>query len=224
MTETSTAIEDLEARSTSLATQAAAITISDQETFEAAGKFLSSVKMLRREVTDTFEPIRRKAHAAWKEVVAQENRHDAPLKDAEGIVKGAIGGYVEEQERKAEAERRRLEAEARKRDDEARLAEAERLEAEGNAAAAEQALEEEPVTLPPPKVAPPKAAGVSTRKQYRATVVDLPELLAAILSGLAPLALVTIDPKVLNALANAHKEELKLPGVTVAVERIVASR
>lgn len=64
------------------------------------------IKDLKSEVENTFGPIKTKAHATWKETVAQEKRHLEPLVAAERAIKGVMGKYmddVEEKQRKEEA-------------------------------------------------------------------------------------------------------------------------
>jgi len=153
---------------------AQAITIDSQETFEAAAAFLTEeLKPALQEIERTFGPIVTAAHLAHKEALAQRRRHEQPLKDAERIVKAAIGIYASEQQEIArQAEQERLEA-ARKAAEDRAVEEAARLESDGHQEAAEERLAQPvaPVVTGPAPAAP-KAAGISTRGTFDFEITD----------------------------------------------------
>ena len=45
--------------------RAAALTITSGAEYELAATFVRDIKALRKRVIETFEPIQKKAHAAW---------------------------------------------------------------------------------------------------------------------------------------------------------------
>lgn len=153
---------------------AQAITISSQETYEAAAAFLTDeLKPALREIEDTFGPIVKAAHQAHREALAQRKRHEQPLLEAEKIVKRAIGSYHQEQRRiAAQAEAERLRA-ARQEAEQRALEEAAALERDGHQEAANERLEQPttPVVNTPAPTAP-KAAGTSVRTKTKYRIVD----------------------------------------------------
>jgi hypothetical protein len=123
--------------------QARGIAITDQATFDRAQEMLLGIRDLRKEVENTFGPICKKAHDAWKEATGQRKRADDPLEQAEQLLRPKITGYIQQQERiRLEAERRAREEAARqaREAEEARQAEIRRQEAEAKRLAEERAL------------------------------------------------------------------------------------
>ena len=49
-----------------LVEQAKAITVTTAGQYEDAGKIVLAIRRMRKSITDTFEPIQKKAHAAWQ--------------------------------------------------------------------------------------------------------------------------------------------------------------
>ncbi len=203
---------------TSLAkANATAIVVDSTESYEAAGQFLVGVKAIRRNIADTFNHLIQKAHQLHKDQIAEKKKHDGPLDEAERIVKGKMGTYYAEQERKAREERQRAEREAREAEETRRLAEAEALEKEGRQEEAEQVIEA-PICVPVPRqVESPKAAGISTTKRYSFEVVDP----AAI-----PRRYMIPNDVLIGQLVRSHHEaaEKMIPGIKVNVTTGVSAR
>lgn len=107
-------VQSIEKKATDIQGQAAAIMVTSHEQEQAAVDFLKGLKAVRKEVEGTFGPIKEKAHAAWKETVAQEKKHLEPLDAAERMVKGKIVYFQDEQEKLRRLEQARLEEQARK--------------------------------------------------------------------------------------------------------------
>lgn len=233
----------VEEKALSLPDQAKAIRIADQGTFERAAEFLLGVKALRREIDETFDPVIKKSHEAHKEAVAAKKKVEAPVADAEAIVKRGMGTYQLEQERVAREaaevarkERERLEAEARAREgaerkrlereaEDRRLAEASEAEARGDAETAARLLDAPlepvfvapaaPVFMPPPAPETAKVEGVSFRESWDFELVDERNL---------PREYLTPDLKKIGAVVRAMKGETKIPGVRVWSTKTVAAR
>lgn len=153
--------------------QAREIVVDSAETWANAGEFLRSIKTVRQRIKETFdEPISR-AHAAHKSMIRARDQHDSPLKSAEVVVKTRMGAYKAEEARQRAAKEARLRAEAQKQAEELRLAEAERLEAQGRPEQAEAVIAAPviaaPVVLPSQA---PKTEGVSTRKVWKFRIPD----------------------------------------------------
>lgn len=242
-------VSRIESRGAELRAAADRCEITSDSVFETAGKFLVTIRDMRREIDATFDASISAAFAAHKAIVAAKKAHSVPVDDAERIVKGKMGAYRQKQEdearerqRAAEAEARRIaddarkvaEAEARRVAEIARAEEVARLKAEGDkkaaAAAAKAAIYVPPVVMPPvvvPQVfqpAPAVAAGVSFREKWTANVIDLMALVRAVASGSAPLALLVADTSMLNKHATAYKDKSPIPGVAFYCEKVVAVR
>ena len=95
-----TEIKAVEEKTLTMPDKARAIQVIDDATFTQAGEFLKAVKALRGEVANTFRPLAKKAYDAHKAVLTEQKRIEAPLIDAEGIIKPIMAAYAQEQERK----------------------------------------------------------------------------------------------------------------------------
>ena len=127
--ETSTALEQVRTEALSIRDVARSITIANDQDYEHAAAFLRRCKTARERVEQVHGPVVKAAHAAHKAATAARNMVEAPIAEAETIVKGTISAYVvaREAERRREEERRRREAEeAAARERAAREAELER--------------------------------------------------------------------------------------------------
>ena len=245
--------QEIQRETSSLITQAQATAVKSAAEYEQAGALLVAIRKVRKSIADTFDPIREKAHAAWKEVIAQRDKHDLPLETAERSISRLMGTYQAE----VEAERQRLIREENKRkeeearaaqakadaeraeqirvDGEARLAHALALEAEGKNAEANRVLNAPPPPPPPPAPPPaptaravipaaPKAAGVSFRENWKARVTDLQLLVTACANGHQPLTFLVPNQSVLDGIAKALKAEGRVPGVEFYSENISSVR
>lgn len=217
---------DLESRALTWPERASLITIDSEPAFVRAADLLRDIKTLRKEIEEHHAPIVSAALAAHRAAVAARKKLDEPLDQAEREIKRRMGDYQTEQDRLRRVEQARLEAEARAREEARRLEEAAALEAAGQREEAEQVLAEEPAILDVPVAAPPvpKVAGVSMRDRWTAEVVDKGAFVRAVAANPALLALVAPDAAALNRMAQALKGELKIPGVRVRRESIVAAR
>ena len=93
------AVQSIEKKATDIKTQADVFLVTTHEQEQAGVEFIRAIKTLKKDIEDTFGPIKKKTHEAWKESVAQENKHLAPLEAAEKNVRGKICAYQDEQER-----------------------------------------------------------------------------------------------------------------------------
>jgi len=226
---------DLQTQALTVADQASAIVVRDQASLTAANQFLLAVKALLKEIASTFDPIIDKAHQAHKEALEKKKKHEAPLLQAERIVKGLVGNYLQEEERK----RREAEAEAYRVEQEKIRAEAEKTrladEALKKAAAAEAKGEGEkvdaildraaakidkvdaaiPAPAPPPPPKPVTAPGISSREVWLFQVVD---------PDLVPREFMVVDESKIRRVVQAMKSGSKIPGVRVWSEKQIAAR
>jgi len=115
------AVATIEKEISPFQTLAGQLMVDSPDTLTLAKGMVGQIKQLRDKIKGTFRPIIEKAFAAHKEAVAQEKRYLGPLDTAEGIIKGKMGGYLDELERQRRAEEARLQELAAK-DREKRLA------------------------------------------------------------------------------------------------------
>ncbi len=207
--------------------QAMVLTITDAPGYERAKELLLSIKDLRKEISDTFKPIIEKAHQAHKEALAQQKKVEAPLIEAEGIIKPRIAAFLEEEERKRRAEEDRLRKIAEKEEEDRRLAAALAAEAEGDSEEAEAILDDVPPYIPPPVVprTVPAGGGISMRETWSAEVVDLTALVKAVAEKKVPLVAIQANMIFLGQQARSLQGECKIPGVRVySTKNIAAGR
>lgn len=219
-------VEVVKAQVVGLVQVAQTYTVKSQEQLDLAGQELIRIKTVRKQVDELFDPVIKQAHAAHKEAVASKKKLTEPLDTAEKQIKAAIGQYTMEQERKAreEQERLRIAAEERARKERERI-EAQALKAmeKGQEEKAEALLEKaEAVQVMTPIVAQTYQApsGVSTRKTWKARVIDeskVPAYFAGVL--IRP-----VDGAALNRIASMTKGPSQIPGVEFYEDSVVSAR
>ncbi len=191
--------------------------VTDEPSYILTSELLKGIKALRTKIADTFDPHIQRAHAAHKALVKEKADAEAPLTEAEGIIKRTLVAWTAEQERLRLEEQRRLEAIARQREEEARLAEALAAEAAGDTDEA-AALMEEAVTVQAPAVilppASPKVAGISYREVWKFRIVDAAKV---------PREYLTIDETKIGGVVRALKGAANIPGVQVYSDRIASA-
>lgn len=168
---------DLEVKASDALSDAQSYLVETNKDFVSLGEMLKDLKGLEHQVLDTFDPICSKAHAAWKESVAQREKHLKPIVGAMRILKEKGAAYQEAEQKRIEQELRieqeRAEAEARaKRDAEAKAL---REAGERKAAAAVKAAPLQVDTTHMEAIAAQSVAqveGVSVRKTWSFTITD----------------------------------------------------
>ena len=204
--------------------QAMGLVIIDDASLSRGNEILLTIKDLRKKIADTFGPICAAAFAAHKTAVKAQKDAEAPLVEAEGIIKPAIARYMAEVDRKRREAEDRQRKEAEKAAEEAALAAA--IEAEDAGAAPEEvtAIVEAPVYIPPPVTPPPpKLSGISIRKIVKFEVTDLRALVKAVAAGQVPIEAVQANTTVIGAQARSLRLSLRWPGVRVWEEDSVAA-
>lgn len=201
--------------------QAGAVKIIDSDTYLRAAGLWSDIRELRGKVSESFDPIIKKAHEAHKEALKRKADVDAPLADAEKKVKGAMNVYDAEQEAIRQAEQRRLQEEARKREEEARLAAAIEAEQAGAKEEAEEILAAPTYVAPVvvPKATPKVSGGPVFQTRWKHQVTDLMALVKAVAAGQAPLTAIQANDVFLGQQARSLKDALRIPGVKAYSER-----
>ena len=208
--------DDLEVKALAVVDRANALVIVDDASCQLAADMLTGIRAIRAEIDATFDPVISAAHKAHKEAVAAKKKHDEPLVRAEGIIKGRIGTYGEQQEAMRRAEEARLSAIAKAEAEKRALEEAAALEAQGDR---EQAAEvvREAMAAPPPVVTveAPKIQGVSTRKAWTYRIVD---------ANAIPREYLMPDEKRIRKVVQAMGESCKIAGIQTYQETVVSAR
>lgn len=228
----------------SWAARARGLSITDRESCVNASTFLRSIKGLRAQIQQWFEPhveaameTKRKAEAARKALTDERDRMEAPLVDAEGIVKRALLTFENEQERLRREEEQRLQAEAQKEAERATLEAAAALEMDANQMRSPQVAEEmrqealdilaQPIDAPVVSVAKmmPKVQGVTYRDQWKAHQdIDIKALARAVASGLVPSTFLTPNLTAINQFARSTQGTSPVPGVKFWNDCQIAAR
>lgn len=239
-TELVTTKESLAAETRSWASRATGLKVIDRESCLNASHLLRSIKTLRGQVQQWFAPhleaameTKRKAEAARKGLADEQARMEAPLIEAETILKRSLLAWETEQERIRAEEERRLQEEAQRQAEAVTIAAAAALETEavktGNAemlAEAEDILSQ-PIDTPVVSVAKmvPKVQGVTYSDRWEAhPTVNVRELAAAVAAGTVPTTFLVPDMTAINAFARATKGTHAVPGVRFWNNRRVSAR
>lgn len=201
--------------------KALAIKVTNDIELHEASDFLTGIKKTMREVEDFFNPMVEAAHKAHKEVCDKRNLFLKPLKDCEAFIKGRMGQYQIEQDRKRREAQEKAEAEAREKEQREReklLKKAQEEEAKGNADKAEALLEkaEEVYVAPKPvEVAVSRPENTSVRYAWDAEVTD---------KKIVPLDYMTVDVQRLSKMATASKGQFTVPGIRFVKRAIVVQK
>jgi hypothetical protein len=214
--------------------------ITDAASCVQASHFLRGVKFLRAEIQQWFEPhieaameTKRKADAARKALVDERDRMEAPLVEAEGIMKRSLLAWEQTQEAARLAEERRLQEEAQKQAEAVTLAVAADLELQATASGDDEMLAEAHSILSQPIEAPvvsvktfvPKVQGVSYRDNWKAhPTIDVKTLAGAVAAEQAPATFLQPNLTAINQFARATQGAQSVPGVKFFNDRQVTAR
>lgn len=232
--------EALETDSRSWAAKARGLQVVDRESCEHASLLLRSIKTLRAQVQAWFAPhieaameTKRKAEAARKALADERDRMEAPLVDAEGVLKRTLLAYEAKEEQARLAEERALQAEAQRRAEEATLAAAAEMEREATATGNVAMLAEAQDILEQPIEAPvvslqrqvAKVQGVTYRDNWKAhPEVNVRVLAAAVAAGTVPVTFLLVNMTAINQFARSTQGTQPVPGVKFFNDRQVAAR
>jgi hypothetical protein len=200
------------------------ISIVNNELYEIAAEYLLGLKSLENEIEETFDPVIKSTHSAWKSALAAKAKHFEPVEAAVKIIKAKMGTYQVEAEKRARLEQEEFKRQALEEDEKDRAARAESLIASGRPEEALLLLEGE--SEAPPVVlqssGAPRAEGIQTREVWKGEVVDLEALVKAVAAGTAPIALLEPCQSKINGMVKMLGKELKIPGIRVYSEKVIA--
>lgn len=209
-------IEKVTTEALTIIDEAQTMVIIDNEGLEIAGSLLLGIKDLRKKIAETFDPIIDKAHKAHKEAIAQKKKTEAPLVEAERIIKPKMGKYREQQERERQAEIRRQEELARKIMEEQQIQDAVEADLSGNKEEAEAILNDDLLPAPIPKVDEPmKPEGIAFRPSWTFEIIDANKI---------PRNYMIPNEKLIGSTVRLMKDkvaaEKTIPGIRVSMEKV----
>ena len=207
--------------------QAKVVRIVDQPTYESAcSLLLDQIKPFRKRWAEYWEQPKTMAYQAYKTILGKFQEGDEPLARAEAQVKAEIAKWDQEQERIRQELQRKAEEEARKAEEERRINEAAVAEDSGATDEEVEAIMSTPVVAVAPPVAATyqKAAGVSTRENWKCRIVDIKKLCLAVAKGQVPVTYILPNEAALNARARADKGTMAVPGVVPYNDPTVTGR
>lgn len=213
--------------------RARALRITDATSYERAAELLQDIKGLRGKIADTFDPHVTRAHQAHKALLKEKADAEAPLTDAERVIKSALVTYDTEQARIRREQERRIAEDLRRQEEQRRIEEAAAMEQEA-VATGDVALQEEAEALMATPVqasavvlptTTPKVQGIVFRETWAAQVHDLGALVAYVAAHpeLRHLVMTTPNMVALNQMARSLKSTLRIPGVQAVATRDVAA-
>lgn len=211
--------------------RAKATVITDSASYMAACELLKGIKALRAKIAETFDPHIKRAYDAHTALCKEKRTAEAPLTEAEGVLKRLCAAYDDAQERLRVLEEQRLQALAREDEERRRLNEAAALEREGNATGDATLVDEAHALLEQPIEATtvlaertiPKVAGISYRDTWSARVVSLPKLIAYVAAHPQHANLLVPNQAALNSLARSLKGGMAIDGVSAVCQKITAA-
>lgn len=214
---------DIQREALTFPDQARRLAITSPDTYARAAEFLKIVKALRGKVAETFDAHITRAFQAHRALTAEKQKAEAPLTEAETVVKRAMVEYDQAERRRQQEAQRKADEAARRRAEDEQLARAAAMETEahefGDVALAEQATAvlETPVHAVAPTVEKqtPKVSGVSMRDNWKYRVTN---------PALVPREYLMLDESKIGRVVKAMKDATTIPGVEVFNDPIVASR
>lgn len=214
--------QQLQAAGLAAISEAKSLKIENQQDYERAAAFLIEIKRRAKQMKDYWKPTKEAAKAAHAQVCQREKEMLAPLEEAEKAIKASMAGY----QMAVQIARLQAEQEARRRQQEERdrlLAEAAEAEKSGDmqGAMVGMAMAEMVEDMKAPNtVSFEQAKGTSTRRRWRARVID--ERAVPAYSGCIQLR--KIDQSALDKLAAASEGTAQVPGVEFYQETIISAR
>jgi hypothetical protein len=200
--------------------------VTNPDNYTNASEFLKEIKGAQKKVVEFFDPMKKKAHEAWKSICDREGEFLNPLKTAESSLKTKMLAFQRHEEEKRLAEQRHLQAiadEKARKERERLIKEAEKLK---TPELKEQRLAEAETFVAPAievQSEVPEVKGISFRKTWKAELVSKEEFVKAAAVNPMLMTFVEIDMAKLNRIAAATKGEVVYPGVRIFEESNIAS-
>ena len=208
-------IKALETQALALPDRAKLIQVVDDKSLHLANEFIHACRQMRNKIAETMDPIVKRAHGLWKEVLGQKQKLEIGPKLGEETVGPKIASYkrkIEEEIRLREEEKARKIEEERKKKEEAfeKAAAAEKAgdqeKAEEELKKAEESEEEETMLSLEPKFKPvaPETKGTSITERWKFRVKNL---------KLVPREYLKLDEVKVGAAVRLSKGQVEIPGI-----------
>jgi hypothetical protein len=203
--------------------RARAAVVRDAASYEDAAQLLLGIKDLRRKIAETFDPHCKRAYEAHRALTKEKADAEAPLTQAERIIKDSLRAYDAEQERLRREQQRIADEQARREAEDRALEQAAALEREGKDFGDEALVAEAHALINAPIVAPtaapvakstPKVAGITMRKTWNFRVVN---------EALVPRQYLSVNETKIRGVVRALGAAAAIPGVEVYEETSVAA-
>jgi hypothetical protein len=209
---------------------ARAIRVVDHVSKVAANDFFLRCREARKLIAAHYDPKIEEWKAAKQladgnraKMVAEKTAAEAPIVEAEGIVKTEILRFDEMEQKRLAEERREADMRSQKEAADALLRAAEEAEVAGDVTEANALLEEAtaprlPTFFPPPPLAR-KLSGTAMVETWKFEVIDLRALVNAVAGGKIPITAVCADEKqigqAVRAMSRDGKSSFNWPGIRV---------
>jgi hypothetical protein len=219
--------QEVAAERESLVTQATAITIVDQGSYDMATEMLRTAASFEKKVEEYFEPLRLTAKAAYDAVLTAKKRELEPIQQAKALLSRRVAGFAVEQERLRREAQRKLEEDARKKEEESRRLELEQAKKQGATKKELKAIADAPIEVTAPAVEPTyeKAKGVTKPiERWSAEVIDFMTLVRAVAKGEQPESVLLPNQQALDGMARSLKGVMSVPGVKAVCDYTVSAR
>ena len=192
--------------------------IEAQEQAEQVAGYMADVRAYRKRVEDFFRPDIDAACALHKSLLAKMKEVDAAPAKAESECRRLLGDWTERERKRVADEQAALDAAER-----ARVAREANRDGDTRKA---KAVESWRIAVVSPVLAAPvhRIEGMSTRDVYRAKVVDLMRLVAAVARGQESITYLQPDMVRLNAVARATRGSIQIAGVAIRKDVSVSQR
>ena len=199
-----------------------ALAVSSQEEYHIAGEYYKLLADMERQIKDFFKPHKKNVWKAYKALVEAEYDELIKVRTLKNKLSSLMltfkRAFELEQEKKRLAEQKALEEIEKKKNAEI----AKELKAKGLADLAKEIKNREVNVMV--KKEELKTDNLSTKKTYKANVIDKMALIKAIAEGRIPIMAVDVNMTFLNNQARMLKNELKYDGVEVVEESGITYR
>lgn len=203
-----------------LATTVKGLTITNNQEYLNSGEFLKRIKTVSKLIDDSRKELTRPLDEVKKRVMDFFKDPLEQLSAAETVLKRAMLGYQQEQERIRREEEQKAIARAKAEEERKRRALEERAikaEESGNTAKAELLRERaDDVYVPAMATAPTleKVKGISTKKVWKCRITDEAKI---------PREYLVINETMLNKMAQATQGKIPVPGVEFYQEDVLSA-
>jgi hypothetical protein len=203
--------------------QAQALTVTNADEYQAAGRFVQSVRTLADRIKAYWKPKKQSIREAGQQIIDAEKEQLVPVVDADALVTAAMLAWKRRDDARMASERQEAEAKARREEEDKRLSLAQRAEKAGQPEKAEAILNRPSLVILPPAPKPTAApAGFVVKERWKANVVDILALEEFVGKRPEFANLLLANPVALGQLATSTKGTMHIPGVEFAPEESLA--